>query len=203
MLKQLSEQSQYQGKLIQIITRQIEYGEGDKTGTFTAEIARRPPGVRCLIVDGTHILLTKEFRAELGRWDYRLAGGKVFDSLQEYLDQLEEDSSSQKFEQLAEQAARKEAFEEVGIYADKAHFLHKSTCGASIIWDLYYFELSGIRQQEQNLEDGEIIIPEWHTFEEVETLCYSGGISEDTTVAILLRYLNKRYHEQLLTLVQA
>ena len=50
------------------------------------ELARRAPGVRLIICDRQNktILLTKEFRQELDGWDYRLPGGKVFDSLDEY-----------------------------------------------------------------------------------------------------------------------
>jgi 8-oxo-dGTP pyrophosphatase MutT (NUDIX family) len=40
--------------------------------------------VRLIITDGDKILLTKEFRRELNQEDYRLPGGKVFDTLKEY-----------------------------------------------------------------------------------------------------------------------
>jgi 8-oxo-dGTP pyrophosphatase MutT (NUDIX family) len=48
------------------------------------EIARRSPGVRLIICDKDKILLSKEFRKELKGYDYRLPGGKVFDTLKEY-----------------------------------------------------------------------------------------------------------------------
>src|SRR5882724_7934025 len=50
------------------------------------EIARRAPGVRLIIIDKQQrkVLMTKEFRQELKDDDYRLPGGKVFDTLGEY-----------------------------------------------------------------------------------------------------------------------
>src|SRR6266567_4526559 len=50
------------------------------------EVARRAPGVRLIIADmpAKKVLLTKEFRRELGAHDFRLPGGKVFDSLAEF-----------------------------------------------------------------------------------------------------------------------
>ncbi|MEI6117757.1 MAG: hypothetical protein WCP92_00380 [bacterium] len=48
------------------------------------EIAKRSPGVRLIICDGDKILITNEFRKEVNTDDYRLPGGKVFDTLKEY-----------------------------------------------------------------------------------------------------------------------
>jgi DNA-binding NarL/FixJ family response regulator len=57
------------------------------------EFARRAPGVRMIISaqDGSgKILLTREYRPSLERYDYRLPGGKVFDSLQELHEHIED-----------------------------------------------------------------------------------------------------------------
>ena len=48
------------------------------------EFARRSPGVRLLIIKGNQTLLTKEYREEIKSFDYRLPGGKVFDTLVNY-----------------------------------------------------------------------------------------------------------------------
>jgi len=55
---------------------------GDKEVVF--ETARRAPGVRLIIVRDGQMLITREFRNELDDYDYRLPGGKVFDTLDEY-----------------------------------------------------------------------------------------------------------------------
>src|ERR1041384_1882054 len=50
------------------------------------ERAVRPPGVRLILQnEAGEILMTKEFRKEQGKYDYRLPGGKVFDDLESYL----------------------------------------------------------------------------------------------------------------------
>jgi 8-oxo-dGTP pyrophosphatase MutT (NUDIX family) len=73
------------------------------------EIARRSPGVRLILRDGDKILLTKEYRKELDAVDYRLPGGKVFDTLEEY------NAYKQDIEKYALRAARRECEEETGL----------------------------------------------------------------------------------------
>ena len=70
----------FQGKIFEIVNQPMNLG--GKIVQF--EIARRSPGIRLLIVDKNKILLAKEFRHEQKEWDYRLPGGKVFDTLGEY-----------------------------------------------------------------------------------------------------------------------
>lgn len=58
----------------------------------TFEKARRAPGTRLIIPVGEDsILLTKEYRQEVDGYDFRLPGGKVFDSLEEYNSFLQSD----------------------------------------------------------------------------------------------------------------
>ena len=70
------ETSLFRGKIIEVVEKDIE---GRKF-----EIARRSPGVRIIIRDGNKILITKEYRYEHNSYDYRLPGGKVFDTLEEF-----------------------------------------------------------------------------------------------------------------------
>src|SRR5690348_11852646 len=67
------------GKLFEVVQLPQENGA-------VLEVDRRAAGVRIIIPnkeDGK-ILLTREFRRELNNWDWRLPGGKVFDSLEEF-----------------------------------------------------------------------------------------------------------------------
>lgn len=66
----------YRGRIIEVVE--------EKYGTRTFEIARRSPGVRALIVRDGKILLSREYRTEVDEYDFRLPGGKVFDTLSEY-----------------------------------------------------------------------------------------------------------------------
>jgi ADP-ribose pyrophosphatase len=182
----MGEKQLFTGKLIQVVSRHFEYSRAGKIGNFRAEIAIRPPGVRGLVVRDGKILLSKELRHELKGYDYRLPGGKVFDSLEEFMPYVHADNAD-----AARAAVKKELLEEVGIVAHKVKDLHVSLCGASVQWTLFYYEISefGHAPDGQQLENGEVIFPEWKTFEEVKQLCLQGGISEDRTVAVLLRYL--------------
>src|SRR6266568_4139362 len=92
------------------------------------EIARRAPGVRVIIADrAAHkILLTKEFRQELGAHDFRLPGGKVFDSLDQYEDFRK---TGDDIVGPASTKARAEAAEEAGMAVDDVALFKKSTLG--------------------------------------------------------------------------
>jgi hypothetical protein len=57
--------------------------EKHKTKGF--EHAVRPPGLRLVLKKDGRIVLTKEYRSEYNAFDYRLPGGKVFDSLEAFL----------------------------------------------------------------------------------------------------------------------
>lgn len=154
---------------------------------------RRPPGVRAIIVDKSKkkILLSKEFRYELNEWDYRLPGGKVFDSIQDYKEALTENSITKN----AEKAVIKEVLEEVGFIIRNPKLIKISTCGATVTWDLYYYEITefkinenGTQLEENEFIDGYI----WKDYNEIIELCLNNKVHEDRTVGVLLSYiLNK------------
>lgn len=173
----------HKGRIIEVLEKDVE--QNGKLVTF--EYARRSPGVRLIIPRGGQILLTKEFRHELNAYDYRLPGGKVFDTLDEYNDALTRGSD---IITAAEGAARKEAFEEAGIDATRLSFFHRSVCGATVIWDLFYFLVDEFSETEQHLEDGEDISVEFMDRDAVRIMCLNGSISEERSALVLLRYLD-------------
>ncbi|HEY4505992.1 MAG TPA: NUDIX hydrolase [Candidatus Paceibacterota bacterium] len=173
----------YQGKIIEVVQEEVE--ANGKTKTF--EFARRSPGTRLIIQKGDKVLITKEFRRELNAYDYRLPGGKVFDSLDEYNTALE---SGVDIALAAKQAAIKEGKEEVGVVAKDLSLFHRSVCGATVEWDLFYFVVKDFEETEQNLEGGEDISVEWIDKEEAKKMCLDGRISEERSALVLLRYLN-------------
>jgi len=155
------------------------------------EIARRAPGVRVIIVDreARKVLLTKEFRHELNGYDYRLPGGKVFDSLAEYEAFR---SSSQDIIQPAAKKAKAEAAEEAGIAVEDVRFYKKSTLGATVEWDLYVFETTQWHEHVdgQALEDGEQVEDvSWYDFDAVERMILAGDMQEERIALILLQWL--------------
>lgn len=174
----------HQGSIIEVVQKEVE--QNGKAKVF--EFARRSPGTRLIISKDGKMLLTKEFRHELDGYDYRLPGGKVYDTLDEYNSAL---VSGADIAEAAKRAALKEAKEEVGVEASTAIFLHKSVCGATVVWDLFYFVITEFTQTAQELEDGEDITAEWYTPEQVRSMCMSGEVSEERSALVLLRYLAK------------
>jgi len=181
---------QYRGKLIRIATQRMGFPDASEK---TFEFAERAPGVRILVTDGERILLTKEWRSETQNWDHRLPGGKVFDTLEEYL--VEKEKGDEHLQAWALAAARKELSEETSLQMPADSFKHigRSVAGATVVWDLHYY-LVEMAKQEGTLPgittgEGEQTHPEWFTHEQVKALCIAGHIQEDRTVAVLLRYL--------------
>jgi 8-oxo-dGTP pyrophosphatase MutT (NUDIX family) len=175
------------GKLFELV--QIHQPDGR-----VFEVARRAPGVRLIIAnkDAGTVLLTKEYRHELNDWDYRLPGGKVFDSLDEYEAHRSGDNDML---QAATTKARGEGAEEAGIEVIDLTLFKKSTLGATVEWDLFVFEVTEWKQHEmgQQLETGEQIEADnWFTYKEVEQMIVSGKMQEERIALILLQWLKKR-----------
>ena len=121
----------HKGTIIEVVQKEVE--KNGKKKVF--EYARRSPGTRLIIPKGDTVLLSKEFRNEINGYDYRLPGGKVFDTLREYNTSLH---SGADINESAKNAAIKEAKEEVGVDVKDLSFFHKSICGATVVWDLFY-----------------------------------------------------------------
>jgi 8-oxo-dGTP pyrophosphatase MutT (NUDIX family) len=174
----------FQGKLLQIIHTPMQIGE--KETIF--ERAERGPGTRLIIVNNNKVLLTKEYRTELEAEDYRLPGGKVFDSSEEYQNAPQDYISML---QAAKAGVIKEALEETGRNIKSLQLLKISEVGATMKWDLFYFVSTDSEEAQggQSLEAGEIIRPKWYSFEDAEKLCLEGKMSEDRSVGVLLTYL--------------
>lgn len=147
---------------------------------------RRAPGARLVVVspDGK-ILVTKEYRHEIGSVDFRLPGGKVRDTLDEYYDLLE---SHQDIIEAAREAAIKEALEETGLSVHEPEFITKANSGATVEWDLYYFLATkyDTHPDGQQLEHGEDIVPTWVTIKELKEAIHNGHMSEWRSVGVLL-----------------
>ncbi|MCX6752030.1 MAG: NUDIX domain-containing protein [Candidatus Nomurabacteria bacterium] len=173
----------HQGKIIEVVQKEVEHN--GKTQTF--EFARRSPGTRLIIPKGNKILLSKEFRHEINGYDYRLPGGKVYDSLEEYNKAIE---SKLDINESAKNAAIKEAQEEVGIEVKDISFFHKSICGATVVWDLFYFIVNDFDEVSQQLEHGEDITIESVDRNVAKEMCLNGKISEERSALVLLRYLS-------------
>ena len=175
--------TKYKGRIIEVVEEEKKIPNSNKTKVF--EYARRSPGVRAIIIDrNKRILLTKEFRYELNDYDFRLPGGKVFDSLEEYIACDKAEISNN-----AKTAVIKESLEEVGLIVKNPKLLHISKAGATVEWDLYYFEIKDFKKDVQHLEEGEIIDYDWYSAKEIEEFIINNKMSEDRSVGVLLKYI--------------
>lgn len=159
------------------------------------EVARRAPGVRLIIADRNRrqVLLTKEHRRELDGWDYRLPGGKVFDSLDEFEAYRE---SGKDMVAAATAKAKEEAAEEAGIDVQALTLFKKSSLGATVEWDLYIFEATDwqLHPAGQNLKEDEQrgIEVKRYPYAEVEQMILRGDIQEDRIALVLLQWLKRQ-----------
>jgi 8-oxo-dGTP pyrophosphatase MutT (NUDIX family) len=157
------------------------------------EVARRAPGVRLIIADkkAQKVLLTKEFRRELGSTDYRLPGGKVFDTLDEYETHRK---SGADMLQAATKKAKAEAAEEAGMDVTEVTLFKKSTLGATVEWDLFVFEATkwAPHKDGRSLEEGEQVESvEWFSFAQAEQMIIRGDMQEERIALILLQWLRR------------
>lgn len=180
----MSEDIFAKGKLFELIHLKQEDGR-------VFEVARRAPGVRLIIADKPNkkVLLTKEYRQELAEWDYRLPGGKVFDTLDDFEAYR---SSGQDIIEAAKRQAANEAQQEAGVEVDSLELYKKSVLGATVEWDLYVFDVTKwqLSVHGQELEVGEKIEADnWVTYEEAERMILNGQMQEERIALILLQWL--------------
>lgn len=183
----LKETPTYKGRLFTVIEQTHDFDGKQKI----FEQVRRAPGCRLVVRnDKGEFLITREYRYELNAFDLRLPGGKVFDTLAEYEFALAEGIS---LASAARKAAAIEGAEEAGITVEDAELLSVSTCGATITWDLYFFNITkwSPRDGGQDLGTGEDIDITWMAPADVKAACLDGRISEERSAIQLLRLLQK------------
>lgn len=184
------EKSLFDNGFFEFIQTEDEFKIDGKPKVVKRNMVRRPPGIRALIVDyeNMKILLSREFRYELNGWDYRLPGGKVFDSLSDYKKSILEDTVLEH----VEKTVPKEVMEEVGIIVKNSRLMKVSHDGAGVIWDLYYYEITDyeLSKDGPKLEEDEVIEGfVWKDYDEIIDLCIQGEIHEERTIGVLLPYI--------------
>ena len=185
-MKEKKEKIVFQGKIIEIVEETVK-----KNGKeIIYEKARRSPGVRIIIeTPEGNFILNKEKRHELKSVDIRLPGGKVFDHLKDYNAFLDGEGD---IVVKAQETARLEALQEAGIKILHIEYLTTSHCGATVDWDLFYFLVKDYEKVGQQPEEDEEIENIEVSREELKNLALSGQIQEDRSVAVILKYLNRK-----------
>ena len=159
------------------------------------EYYRRSPGVRGIIDTGKGLIISKEKRLYLDKeFDHRLPGGKVADTLSEYLiflSKVAQDASSNDF--LIRDALIKELKEEVGVsfarYGKGVSLFHISPSSSSVQHDLYYYLITEYEIGEAKPEEDEVIERLELSYKEIWNLLINKEFSEDRTRAVLYDFL--------------
>lgn len=191
----MSDISNYNGSLFQVLqrTKDVTFQVEEKTVVkhLEFEIVRRPPGVRALVVQDSKLLLNYEYRYELENWDYRLPGGKVFDTNDSYNFGIQEGNIID----AVINALKKELKEESDIEVINYSLLNISRCGLTVEWDLYYFLIDQYIDNINTLiqkSEYEFIQTQWVDFSTALELCLSGKISETRSAYEIMRYILNR-----------
>lgn len=147
---------------------------------------RRAPGCRLIIISPENeILVIREYRHETKKFDLRLPGGKVRDTLAQWREFLH---SGQDLIEASILAAINEARQEVGLEVSDLEFVANSVSGATVVWDLHYFRTKTYTElaQGQNLEVGEQIEKVWMSAAEIKEAVKNGEMQEWRSVGVLL-----------------
>lgn len=177
----------YTGKMFEVV--QFE----PKPGVIF-ETAVRAPGVRLLIEHEENgqkgLLMTREIRhgREGSVLDYRLPGGKVFDTLEDYTVFRD---SARNMQDEALRAATLEAQQEAGIESGDFIYIETAKAGGSVEWDLHYFVIKNAIVGEQDLEDheqGEIDVV-FLSYKDIFQRLLHKEIQEGRSADVLWRYL--------------
>jgi 8-oxo-dGTP pyrophosphatase MutT (NUDIX family) len=172
----------------------VQQGVHDSGKVF--EKAVRSPGSRLIVIKDNQVLLSREKRRELdGKIDYRLPGGKVFDTNSEFVSFL--DSNGDMLNASRTSIAR-EGLEEVGLVIEPESLVHLGTdvLGATCEWDLYFWACSEFTEyehgaQHHGTEADEIDGSVWVSFSEAIALALdSSQFSEGRSARMLMGYLN-------------
>lgn len=157
----------FQGKFFAVEHESVVLPDGRP---LLMEWVSRTDGVRIIAqrADGA-VLITDEWRAELGARDYRLPGGKV-----EGLEPVE--------------AAQQELREETGFVAGSWDFLGATQAFSMVRYRLHYFLARDLTLSPVHHDEGEDIRVCWFDLDTVATMALDGRIGEDLSALQLLRF---------------
>lgn len=164
----------FRGKHFVVEQESIRRRDG---GTFLAEWVSRADGVRIIARSSEgQLLLSDEYRHELGARDLRLPGGKV--------DKGRSPSA----------AAEAELQEETGLRAGHWSTIGATQAFATVRYRVHYFEARGLIDDPVEHDEDEDIETVWVTVAEAVQLALEGKIGEDLSALQILRLAWREGH---------
>lgn len=190
----MSDKVLYEGDLFEVVHRTknavFKVGEKEVFKTINYELVQRSPGIRAIIVRENKILLAYEYRYELNAWDYRLPGGKVYDTIERF----HYSNKNGEFETDLIKKLKEEVLEEVDIKIKSFQLLNVSHSGLTVNWDLYYYlvdDFITITNDCIQKTEYEYIEPKWFDFSTAMELCLNGSVSEARSAFEIIRFILK------------
>lgn len=156
----------YEGKHFRVYQEEVVV-DGSQPVVF--EYVWRTDGARIVAREDDRVLLTREYRHELGGIDWRLPGGKVDPNESPQL------------------AAARELREETGYEAAQWQFLWKSTADSTVRYSRHFFVATNLAYVGQATDDGESIENHWVSLSRACELALNGDIREEISALTLLR----------------
>ena len=77
---------------------------------------------------------------------------------------------------------------------ENPELIHISHCGANVEWDLYYYLATEFEETDKHERDDEgesDMTIAWYSFDEVKVMIMSDEMSEDRSIAVLLKWMMK------------
>lgn len=157
----------FHGRNFIVREEQVELPNGQ---VETHEHVWRTDGTRIIALDAEgRVLLTHEFRHELGDWDWRIPGGKI--------------DAGEK----PEEAAAREFREEAGYAAEDLQFLWVTTPDSTVRYQRYFFLARDLTEVGAQRESGESLTVHWVSLEDACERALAGDVREEISALSLLR----------------
>lgn len=133
------------------------------------EYVWRRDGARIIVMDGSKVLLTREYRHELAGHDWRIPGGRVEGN------------------ETPEESARRELAEETGYTARTWQLLWTTAPDSTVRYQRHFFLATGAEAGEASPDFGEKLTVHWLELSAACTLALDGEVHEEISALALLR----------------
>jgi ADP-ribose pyrophosphatase YjhB (NUDIX family) len=154
-----------------------------ESGVERVEHARRAPGVRLLVVDGTELLLVPDGPQGPGAPTWRLPGGAAFDSYPAYAAVRHDETD---VPGAVDDAADRVLREAVGLEPVDPERRFVLGAGPGVEFDCYYYLVERYRPAPR---DGDPADATWVALDDAREAALDGRIAEGRSALALLRWL--------------